>query len=526
MFERRRSRKYSRIGDAARDVRNWMGARRAYLRALELDSSRTPIWVQYGHAAKECGDLLEAEAAYRSALALEPNLADAQNHLAHLLNTQERSRAGAESAVGAPGSTADPSGYMNWEDIERASAAFRTADGAPGSRFDEFRGKHLPLPSWYVRDLDPLSEAYLSQQDRLWQMMVGDSREYQPGRDELSAAPDSWVSSIVRPGLYNGSASSAGDHLIAMGHIVKHSNISPGDRVLEYGAGYGQIALTFARLGAEVHTVDVDPSFCAAVRTQAEHFKVALSAHEGRFGDNPAGGKYQLIVFYESFHHARSFVDLIARLREELTEGGRIVMAGEPIQPSADPGFARTCPYPWGIRLESEVAAIVRFRRWYELGFQEEFLLKLFFQNGFCFAKHPSNMSHYATVYVFSRRPKLLQMSEVQLPPTDESTWHARESTGRWTTARSTVTTDGGGSWSALRLDISNHHAMPVKARIELGEQFSILELEASSRAQFSIDRSPNAATLILRADAMTPSTYGVNDNRSLGLFVHSIEYI
>lgn len=416
--------------------------------------------------------------------------------------------------------------YMDWNDIDRASEAFRVGDGAPGTPFDEFRGKYLALPDWFDQSVDPLSEAYLSQQDRLWHMMAGDDAGYDPVRDEVTGPVDNWVNSVVRPGLYSAPTSIAGDHLIAMGHIVKHSNINSGDRVLEYGAGFGQIALTFARRGAEVHTVDIDEKFCSTVRTQAEFFKVPLNAHPGQFGENPAGGQYKLICFYESFHHARRFIKLIESLRELLVPEGRIIMAGEPIVSRDDPGFAKTCPYPWGIRLESEVAAIVRFRRWYELGFQEEFLLPLFVNRGFLCTKRPGVISPYANVYEFFLRPDVLHLNAMNMLPADDVTWHGREPDGRWSKEESSMTLDHSATWRQIRIDASNHHARKSIATFRIGSQASNCKFAAGERKTVILTRDSEAADLMVTAAAQSPIDYGSNDTRRLGVFVHSIEYL
>lgn len=77
----------ARLGDRARDRRDWPRAGDAYRRALRRNPSLEPIWVQYGHASKESGDLAEAETAYRRALALDPANADTLLQLGHLLKS-------------------------------------------------------------------------------------------------------------------------------------------------------------------------------------------------------------------------------------------------------------------------------------------------------------------------------------------------------------------------------------------------------------------------------------------------------
>jgi tetratricopeptide (TPR) repeat protein len=55
------------------------------------------IWVQYGHALKESGNVAEAETAYRNSIELEPSSADAHLQLGHALKIQGR----IDEAVGA-----------------------------------------------------------------------------------------------------------------------------------------------------------------------------------------------------------------------------------------------------------------------------------------------------------------------------------------------------------------------------------------------------------------------------------------
>jgi len=48
------------------------------------------MWVQYGHALKESGNVPEAEAAYRKSINLDPDSADAHLQLGHALKIQGR----------------------------------------------------------------------------------------------------------------------------------------------------------------------------------------------------------------------------------------------------------------------------------------------------------------------------------------------------------------------------------------------------------------------------------------------------
>jgi glycosyltransferase involved in cell wall biosynthesis len=76
--------------DRARDSRDWVSAAQYYRKALDQKPDNPPIWVQYGHALKESGNLADAEDAYRKSLDLDDDVADTHLQLGHALKIQGR----------------------------------------------------------------------------------------------------------------------------------------------------------------------------------------------------------------------------------------------------------------------------------------------------------------------------------------------------------------------------------------------------------------------------------------------------
>ena len=76
--------------ERAQEARNWEFAARYYREALAEMPNMPEMWVQYGHALKESGNVAEAEAAYRKSLDLDPDSADAHLQLGHALKIQGR----------------------------------------------------------------------------------------------------------------------------------------------------------------------------------------------------------------------------------------------------------------------------------------------------------------------------------------------------------------------------------------------------------------------------------------------------
>jgi tetratricopeptide (TPR) repeat protein len=76
--------------DRARDRGQWQRAAIYYRKALAEEPEAAAIWVQYGHALKEMGDIAAAEAAYREALRHDADAADIWLQLGHALKLQGR----------------------------------------------------------------------------------------------------------------------------------------------------------------------------------------------------------------------------------------------------------------------------------------------------------------------------------------------------------------------------------------------------------------------------------------------------
>jgi SAM-dependent methyltransferase len=292
------------------------------------------------------------------------------------------------------------------EEIAAISELFCTVGTALGGPWDRLRDAHMPLPAWFRHGLDPWGAEYRAQQERLWQLITGVDRPYSAEADETEVYGEG-IDAIRQPAYYMRrdvqAISSAGDHVLATGMLLKHSGLVAGDLALEYGAGFGQTALALARLGVHVDTVDISRGFCRWVQEQADFFRVPLWSHHGPFGFHPRPGqRYKLIWFYESFHHCWDFERVVPQLAGMLADGGRVILGGEPVfeEPYA------AVPYPWGVRLHSEVAAVMRRTRWMELGFTEAFLYELFGKSGFSGRRVDCEPSEFGKLYIFERPPR------------------------------------------------------------------------------------------------------------------------
>ncbi len=419
-------------------------------------------------------------------------------------------------------------GEFTLDDVDLVVQAISEHDIVYGSPWDNFRTANLRLPSWFKTGLNPYSETYARQQYKLWSLLTRHERPYEPELDEKEA-PLANVDALRRPAYYMRrdaeSVRLAADHIIATGMILKHSGLRPGCRALEYGAGFGQTALALARLGVEVDTVDISKVFCEYVREQAEFFQVPLTPFEGRFGWNPRGTqKYDLIFFYEAFHHCADFKSVVRDLKRHLTPGGRVLLVGEPISRSQN----RYLPYPWGLRLDAEPIAQIRRYGWMELGFTEDFLLRLFLDAGFSAERIDCAASVHGSGYIFRPRGTTLYLSEQWFPDDIDSGWNNPEGHGRWTKAEARILLDTSATFQKLEIDAQNHHPFTQPVEFRYGDSITTVRFRAGERKTVVIDATRKSPQLTISTSPLIPAQdyiFRASDTRSLGILIRSITY-
>lgn len=422
----------------------------------------------------------------------------------------------------------EKSGCFRVDDIDLIAETYKSVSNTPNTAWDHFRGKSLVLPKWFRADLDPMSEEYFAQQMHLWKVVAGVDRDYAADLDEAEV-PIPNVDAIRQPGYFiwrnEAAVQDASNHVLATGMLMKSCGLKPGMWALEYGAGFAHTALTLARMGVNVDTVDISSTFCSYVKEQAEFFRVNLTPFKALFGENPRGDqKYDLIWFYESFHHCVDFKNVVAKLKNHLAPTGRILLAGEPIGKRE----YWAVPYPWGLRLESEVIAVVRNRHWFELGFSEDFITNLFVNHGYIAQYIDCPVSIYGQVYSFSPRLPRLEFATNWLPIVDAEGWHAAEPTGRWTREVSSLALDQSDSFQALEISASNCYDKSQAVKITYAGATSNVVFNPGEKKTIRIDAAVKSPKITFECQTFVPGGVGLpsNDTRALGIYMHWIDYV
>jgi 2-polyprenyl-3-methyl-5-hydroxy-6-metoxy-1,4-benzoquinol methylase len=252
----------------------------------------------------------------------------------------------------------------------------------------ELLSKHYFDPTnGFDRPDDPFSAEYRDWAHELWSRLSGRREPYDPAAHELSGYAEEV--DMRSPPPYNiESGELLGDTLICWGFLLRTLDLKPGQSVLEYGPGSGQILLQFARMGVRAAGVDIDPVQARFIREQGERLGLEIRARVGEFGETiEPGERYDAVIFFEAFHHALDHVALVERLHEVVAEDGALVIAADVVLDLTN-RFRPIVPYPWGPRLDLLSVRAMRTHGWMELGFQEEYFLEMLERGGWTVTRH------------------------------------------------------------------------------------------------------------------------------------------
>ncbi len=289
--------------------------------------------------------------------------------------------------------------------LAELNAEYDRCDGRPADSEEYQRFTTLVLnepAAARLAQMDPFSSAYRQAAMELYLQLRGRAAEgYVLDRDERSDDPapkNLWRD--VSPWSFQ-DPDFVSEFLVCWAQMMRlldfghKNNLS----ILEYGTGSGQFLLMLARLGVKVHGVDIDAASLNLVRAQAEAQNLQVETEQAAFGEGFLGQTFDRIVFFEAFHHAFDFLDLLVRLRERLNPGGKLMLCGEPVV--HEQGGA--VPFPWGPRLDILSIFCMKKQGWMELGFTHEFLMQAFERTGWKASFHPAAGCGRANIYLAER---------------------------------------------------------------------------------------------------------------------------
>lgn len=210
---------------------------------------------------------------------------------------------------------------------------------------------------------DPFSDAYLQQQLNLYHEISG--RNLDQSKNELTEFN---LDDHVRSANSYASVSPARMvvHSVRLSKLTKYAALPDRARVLDLGCGWGLSSEFFAGLGCQVTAVDINEKFVELVRRRSLRLDLNIRAIQSSFDDLNLHEEFDLVVFYESLHHAVSPLQILQKVSNWLTPNGKIAFAGEPIQ--------SIWWKNWGLRLDPLSLYCIRKYGWFESGWSKEFI--------------------------------------------------------------------------------------------------------------------------------------------------------
>jgi SAM-dependent methyltransferase len=150
------------------------------------------------------------------------------------------------------------------------------------------------------------------------------------------------------------------------------------DSFVEFGSGWGNLAIPLARAGMNVTAIDIDSGFLARMNSEALALGLCIDSIQSDFMDAARvlnGRQYDCVIFCSSLHHCLDFISLIENIRNYvLRPGGSMFFFAEPV-------FSNLV-FPWGLRYDGESIWAITCNHWLELGFSETFFTDIFSRLG------------------------------------------------------------------------------------------------------------------------------------------------
>ena len=194
-------------------------------------------------------------------------------------------------------------------ELEYVDSQFNVSDDCGRVALSNFRYKidKKDIPT------DPFSKEYYDFQMKLYSILSG--RRIYDIKNEESIFNQAETKICPFP-YYTHSASTVGDQLLAIGFIIKKTNLPQNSNVIEFGPGWGNLTLALAQMGHTVTCVEVEKRFIDLIkyRTREINKPIEFIQQDMLEYTNSTDKIYDAAIFYESFHHCCDPFNLIKNL--------------------------------------------------------------------------------------------------------------------------------------------------------------------------------------------------------------------
>lgn len=246
-----------------------------------------------------------------------------------------------------------------------------------------FQAGELSLATWETTSIatsefrgrrdNPHSPQYAAAVDALWRAISG-RESYEPERDETFELDLEQF--LSRPFPYSSADPATVAHYFgAVAATIGRIGPPVDGRIVEYGAGWGHMAMALASTGYDVTAVDLNPDSVELLRRRAAALGVPVRVVRSDFLDFEPEAPVHTILFFEAFHHCAKPFELLDRCTRQLDDDGRILFVAEAIY---DDFYV-----PWGVRLDGAATFMTAQNGWLELGFRRDFFTSELERRGF-----------------------------------------------------------------------------------------------------------------------------------------------
>jgi 2-polyprenyl-3-methyl-5-hydroxy-6-metoxy-1,4-benzoquinol methylase len=289
--------------------------------------------------------------------------------------------------------------------------------------FEEIRNLWRKTNIPYSFDInDPLSKNYKSKILDIYKILTG------IGYSELNELTSNKLSDADFSAGYPASSGMTEEVANSYSQIVqalRALKLRKGNRVLEFGSGWGILAEPLARCGVNVTAVDIDKKLLQRLEQKmaAEGLKVNCVHAEFLAACDIAGKDFDAIIFHQSFHHSLDFYELLKKILDlKICKSGNIYFFSEPI---FDNYFC-----PWGLRSDGESLWAIANNKWLELGFDKSFFTSMLLTLGLFLKKIPPIPDYVGVSYVALNAKEKLKFGELEMPTAEDLSWHAPDLIG------------------------------------------------------------------------------------------------
>jgi 2-polyprenyl-3-methyl-5-hydroxy-6-metoxy-1,4-benzoquinol methylase len=307
----------------------------------------------------------------------------------------------------------------------------------------------------------------------------------------------------------------------AISAIAKNKKNDVDFNIIEYGSGWGNLAIPLAKSSLNVTCIDIDKGFLDRIEGICTKEGITIELIESDFemvDKKVKNNIYDCAIFQSSFHHCLNFSDLLLSIKNTiLNDSGEILFLDEPI--------FHNYKFPWGLRFDGESLWAITCNSWLELGFDFDFFSLMCLNNGFFVSKINGIEPFVGNGYRASQVNNGIQFNNWLLPSKYHDTWHfANNSSGNAFSkniSKLPGLKDVVCDFSFYEIELINYAPHDLTIEVE-AENFSTIKVNAGEKKSFKI--SAICPEVVFKVKTYIPAILINNgDTRDLGFCLNKV---